>query len=183
VGVIDSFDATKQRANIVISYQRIIRDSAGKETRKNYQPLINCPVMYLRGGTGRITLPITKGDPCIILFCDRDIDNWLESGVIAGPNSDRLHDMNDALALVGLSFSSNVVSGYIQNGISIKFSTSEISLEDKIKIAVASQTLKDALDSLCTALTSWIDTHGDSPNAGTVSAINSAKAKIDAVLK
>lgn len=61
--------------------------------------------------------------------------------------------------------------------------TSIVSVEDKIKIEVSGVTLKTALDALCNALTSWVDTSGDTPNPATIAALVAAKALIDGVLK
>jgi hypothetical protein len=44
-------------------------------------------------------------------------------------------------------------------------------------------TLKTVLDALCTALTSWVDTRGDSPNPATVALITAVKLQADTLLE
>ena len=41
------------------------------------------------------------GDPCLLIFCDFCLDGWLESGQPVVPPSPRMHDLSDAIALVG----------------------------------------------------------------------------------
>ena len=55
------------------------------------------------------------------MFCDRDIDLWLESGITnSPPNSDRTHDISDAVVLVGLNPVSKPISGYATDSIVTK---------------------------------------------------------------
>lgn len=200
VGTVQAFDATKQMVTVTLNYKRVVRDNLGNETPIAYQPLIQCPVMVLTGGTGAITMPIAVGDTCIVLFADRDIDNWVQYGVTENtPNSQRVHDMNDAIAIVGINPLSKLIKSYVTDGIKIFLGDNYIlidankiklikgnnivKIENKISLSVGGQTLVAAIDSLCTALTSWVDTHGDSPNGGTIAAINAAKAEVDAVLE
>ncbi len=75
-----------------------------KDVIVDYPVLVRVPVIVLNGGGGYTTYPIFSGDQCLLMFCDRDIDLWLEKGVTnSPPNSDRIHDLSDAVALVGLS--------------------------------------------------------------------------------
>ena len=84
---------------------------------------------------------------------------------------------------MGIRSTQNKISDYNTAGPEIRQVTARVSVEDKIRIEVAAVTLKTALDALCAALTSWVDTRGDAPNSGTVAAINAAKAQIDGILK
>lgn len=189
IGTIQSFDATKQTASISLNFLRKIKGGApigenGSSDRTLvYPPLVNCPVVVLRGGTGALTLPIQKGDTCLVLFCDRDIDTWYSSGQIAAPNSDRMHDLSDGIAIVGLSSALNPLSNYNTNGPELRKGANVVAVEDAILIKANLVTLKTALDSLCNSLLTWVDTHGDTPNGGTIAAITASKLLIDTVLK
>jgi len=68
-----------------------------------YPVLVNVPVFTYQGGGAYIQMPIAVGDSCLLLFCDRDMDVWFETGQIAPPNSDRVHSINDAIAIVGIN--------------------------------------------------------------------------------
>ena len=184
VATVQLFDASKQMITATLNYVRVVRDNQGNETLVKYQPLIQCPVMILQGGAGGVTMPIAAGDPCIILFADRDIDNWIQYGTLNGaPNSMRLHDMNDAIAICGINPLSKSISSYLTDGVKIFNGTSFITIRNKISLSVGGNKLITALDNLCTALSSWVDTHGDTPNPATVTAINNVKTLLDGILE
>ena len=184
VATVQAFNATNQTVTATLNYVRVVRDNQGNETLVKYQPLIQCPVMILQGGQGGMTMPIAKDDPCIILFADRDIDNWIQYGTLNGaPNSMRLHDMNDAIAICGINPLSRSIASYLTDGVKIFNGTSFITIRNKISLSVGGNKLVTALNNLCTALTSWIDTHGDGPNPATVTAINNVKTLIDGILE
>lgn len=46
--------------------------------------------------------PINKGDGCLIIFLDTDFSAWLEGGYLSVPSSSRLHNLNDAIAVMGV---------------------------------------------------------------------------------
>jgi len=74
-----------------------------------YPALVNVPVFTYQGGGTYIQMPIAVGDSCLLLFCDRDMDVWFETGQIAPPNSDRVHNINDAIAIVGINNLQNLL--------------------------------------------------------------------------
>lgn len=208
LGTIRSFDAEKQTAQISINYKRVItRPSRGVGILSgnvyiDYPVLVNCPVVFLFGGQGNLTFPIAAGDTCLVLFADRDIDAWFSSGQDSAPNSDRMHDLSDGIALVGIRSALNAMADYLENGVQLRHvdarlvllgeestptatlmtADSKVAAEDKVRIEAGVNNLKTALDSLCSALTAATIT-GGAFSAGTITAINNAKAAIDAVLK
>lgn len=107
IGTIQSFNSSRQTAEISINYKRKI----GSEN-KDYPLLLDCPVFVLSGGQSYLTLPVAKGDTCVVLFCDRDIDTWFSSGQVTTPNTDRIHDLSDAIAFVGIRSTINFLSDY-----------------------------------------------------------------------
>lgn len=95
---------------VAVSFQKIIRGIVPIPNSNimgdqiiNYPALVNVPVFLYQGGGAYIKMPIAVNDPCLLLFCDRDMDNWFQSGQVAPPNSDRVHSINDAIALVGIN--------------------------------------------------------------------------------
>ena len=78
----------------------------------SYPLLIDCPIIVIGGGTAHATFPITKGDECLLLFNDRDIDNWYSTGQVGPLASSRLHGFADAFALVGVKSTPNLLTGY-----------------------------------------------------------------------
>lgn len=113
IGIIQGFDATNQTATIEIASKQIASiDTKNNRTLKDFPILLECPVMVLSGGNSRITFPIEIGDTCIILFNDREIDNWFVDGNIQAPSTLRKHDLSDGLAIVGIRNLQNAIGDY-----------------------------------------------------------------------
>lgn len=68
----------------------------------NYPTLIDSPVIFLGGGNSAMTFPIAAGDECLVLFNDRNMDNWFTGGMGAAVATPRLHAFADAIIIVGL---------------------------------------------------------------------------------
>ena len=134
IGTITSFDPDTQTAEVRLNYKKL---NLYDGTIKDYQPLLQCPVIVLGGGEGYISFPISSGDTCIVLFCDREIDTWIANGGVNPPQSNRVHDMNDAIALVGIRNSQNAITDYSENGIKISYGGGTILLDSTGTITVS----------------------------------------------
>jgi len=141
IGIVESFNADKQTVTASIAYKRtrLKRQSSGVYTEEEikYPLLIDCPVVILRGGVASLTLPIKKGDTCLLLFNDRDIDRWFESGQLQAPATSRLHSFTDAMALVGIFHSENSLEDYDETRVALNHGDA--------KIAVGGTVLKKVL--------------------------------------
>lgn len=168
VGTIQSFDKLNQTATVLVNFQKIIRGvnplnnvAGSSDMLVDYPTLVNVPIIFLNGGGGYLTFPITAGDTCLLLFCDRDMDVWLDTGQVAPPNSDRVHDINDAVALVGIRDFQNVLSGYSDSQVVLGFPTGLISVTDRTGERLAqSGDLKVTARS--TAPSGWVLAYGQS---------------------
>lgn len=107
IGTIQSFDNAKKTATIQLLFKRNIPGRVA-----SYPTLVDCPVFTLQGGGGSLQMPIQAGDTALVLFADRDIDNWFCSGSEAVPATARTHDLSDAIALVGLNAENSDLSDY-----------------------------------------------------------------------
>lgn len=125
VGEIVSFNASNQTAEVQI---KMLKPYNGE--LKSYPILIDCPCIVLGGGKGRITFPIQAGDSCVVLFNDRDIDNWFSGGQTMQPRTNRMHSFSDAIALVGVHNKQNKISDYLNDGTEFKYGNSTIKLQD-----------------------------------------------------
>lgn len=140
IATIKTFNATQQTAVAECVYKRTYFDpnpatGVYGPTLVDYPLLADCPVICLGGGTGALTFPIAAGDECLVLFNDRDIDNWF-AGAKGGPvATDRAHSFSDGIILVGLRSAANVIPTYSTNSIDLrnKAGTRKVSIyEDKI---------------------------------------------------
>lgn len=107
LGTIQSFNSALQTAEISINYKRKVGDEYIE-----YPLLVDCPVVFLTGGVARLTFPVAQGDTCLVLFCDRDIDTWFDSGQVTEPNSRRIHSLNDGIAIVGIRSKLNPIENF-----------------------------------------------------------------------
>lgn len=175
VGRIETYDATKQIADVQISVLRQTPDGT-----ITYPILSQCPVLVLGGGKGRVTFPIVKGDTCLVLFNDRDIDNWFTAGATTVPNSPRTHDLSDGLVIVGFRNLSNKLSGISTTDTELSQGSAVVGMDDhKISIRNDVTSLYAQLDEtlhqmerLCSGLFFWVNTDGTTPNASTKTVIS-----------
>jgi len=108
IGTIQSFNALLQTATATINYQKTFftlnkLTQQYEPTMKPYPTILDCPIVVLSGGSTALTFPIAKGDQCLILFNDRDMDNWFSGSSTSGVATARLHSFSDAIILVGLN--------------------------------------------------------------------------------
>ncbi|MBO7735895.1 MAG: hypothetical protein J6S67_25220 [Methanobrevibacter sp.] len=137
IGEIVSFNPSTQTAEVQIKMSKIEDDEI-----KEYPILIDCPCVILSGGKGSLTFPIEAGDSCLVLFNDRDIDNWYSGGQKMPPRTPRMHNFADAIALVSVRNKQNKISNYLSTGTELKYGNSTIKLEDgKVTVTNGSSTV------------------------------------------
>ena len=86
-GTVVSFDAETQTAVI----QPTIKTSSDVEF-----PLLRDVPVFMP-----VSFEIQEGDACLVIFADRDIDAWFETGEAEVPPSSRMHSLSDGFAFVG----------------------------------------------------------------------------------
>lgn len=148
VGTIVSFDSDKQTANVSINYKKVLKKRNATGTKEftdvivEYPILLECPVVVLNGGGAYVSFPITAGDSCVVLFCDRDIDTWHEKGsAVNPPTSERLHDLSDAMALVGVNSLKDAIDDYESNKLKITYGGAVITIDSTGNIVIEGTTV------------------------------------------
>lgn len=115
LGKIKTFYDDKQSADIQID---------------GYPLISGVPVSFISGANFSIQIPVEEGDDCIVLFCDGDLDNWVEgNGYIPAFSQDR-HGLNGAVALLGIKNILTKVENYITSGIRIKYKNTILEISD-----------------------------------------------------
>lgn len=110
-GVIQSFNP--EDITCVVQPSLMGQDT-GSDNNKESNPLqllTDVPVVFPRGGGCTLTFPISPGDECLIIFADRCIDFWWQSGGVQEPVSNRMHSLSDAFVIVGAQSQANKISG------------------------------------------------------------------------
>lgn len=106
----------KVNSNQTCEIQIQVKRRVGETETVNYPLLVDCPYFVLSGGGSYIDMPIKPGDFCLILFNDRNIDTWWDTGNVAEPPDRRKHSLSDGFALVGVNTKDGA---FQQNGNSI----------------------------------------------------------------
>lgn len=141
IGTITSFSPTFQTAQATINYTKTFLkvDAIGDTTvtPTNYAQLIDCPVISLGGGGGALTFPIEAGDECLVLFNDRDFDNWFNGSSNSAPSTPRTHAFADAIILVGIRSLANVLISYDTDAVALRYQGNTIKIySNRIEISV-----------------------------------------------
>ena len=97
-------------------------------------PITQVPLIILGAGGGHITMPNPVGTICLLLFLDRNIDNFMETGEQYVPDTARMHDFTDAIALTTFTTLANPIQNYDENAITISYQNANIKVKDEIVI-------------------------------------------------
>ena len=130
VGKIVSFDADNQTAQAEMLVQKSVNGQIIE-----YPVLVDCPVFVISGGKACITLPVTAGDSCLVLFNDEDMDNWFATGSKQEANTNRHHSFTDALIMVGFRHQANKIANYSATNMQLRMGSIMVDIgEDKAEI-------------------------------------------------
>jgi hypothetical protein len=125
-GVIQKYDFKKQQADIKIN----LLEAFGEQTIK-YPIIANVPVLVNRSGGATISLPVKKGDTCLVIFFDRDIASWLKGGNDLKPKTTRQHHITDAVAIMGLVPFSKLATVKNNDDVTIQYDGTEIAIKPR----------------------------------------------------
>ncbi len=151
IATVQSFDPDAQTISATINYSQtyFTQTNVGKleEKTQEYPILVDVPVISLCGGSSYLSFPIEKGDQALILFNDRDIDNYVKGAFSGAPATSRLHSMSDGIAIVGL----NKISTFDETHAKIQWGDNgpEVGVsETKVLVKNTIGTLNDLLQEL-----------------------------------
>ncbi|MBC7074655.1 MAG: hypothetical protein H5T98_01005 [Syntrophomonadaceae bacterium] len=102
-GIIQSFNAAEQTVVVQPAIRAIQFDKDGVSTNVDLPVLLDCPVQFPSGGGFTLTFPVAQGDECLIVFANRCIDAWWQSGGVQNQAVMRMHDLSDGFAVLGFS--------------------------------------------------------------------------------
>jgi len=99
-GIIQSYNPATVTCTVLPAIKGNDKGGAGTES-VDLPLLVDVPIVFPRGGGCTLTFPVKKGDECLLIFADRCIDFWWQSGGVQEPVDSRQHDLSDAFAIVG----------------------------------------------------------------------------------
>lgn len=115
-GKITAYDSTRGRATILPLVQHAHVGEDGERVVKSLPEVHEVPIMFYGPARGRISVPVAVGDLCIMWCCSSSLDQLLQRGDVSkpvDPKDDRRHDLNDAIAMVGFSTSTDCPTDYV----------------------------------------------------------------------
>lgn len=115
-GIITGFNASTQTATVQPAIKMVMVD--GKN--QNLPLCLDVPVHVYQGGKFAITMPVTAGDECLLVFGERCIDGWFSGGSTSLPEDYRMHDYSDGFAIVGFSSNPKKISAYSTNSAQLR---------------------------------------------------------------
>jgi len=146
-GIIESFDTSNQTAEVSPAIRMRV-SIEGEDTQFIDLPkIIQVPLVFPYAATAgfALTLPVKKGDSCLLVFSQRAIDNWHDKGGIQTPEvegvSGRHHDLTDAFAIMAPAAIPDVLGSWQSDAIELrnKARTSRLTVTDsKVETKVAS---------------------------------------------
>lgn len=130
-GIVQKFNISDQTAEVQPAIKRMLRtEENDKEilVPRALPVLINVPVIFPMGGGFTLTFPVNPGDECLLMFCERSIDLWLNQGGVQNPSARRFHSLSDAFAIMGLHSRPKSISNYNNNAIELRTAGNKISI-------------------------------------------------------
>lgn len=115
-GHILAFDTRTQLAQVQIGVSS--RDRNGNEIIPD--PIIECPVEFSGGGGWSFEHKLVAGDEGLIIFSQRCLDGWIQTGGVANNPIARFHDKQDACFIPGVRSKPNAIKDFKNNGIRLR---------------------------------------------------------------
>lgn len=127
--IVESFDAGKQTVSVQPALTENIQAGNDDVKAVKLPILTDIPICFPRANGYCITLPVAKGDECLLVFADMCIDGWWQSGGVQDQMETRRHDLSDAFAIIGVTSQPRKVSAYSDNKLQIRTDSQNIVCE------------------------------------------------------
>ena len=147
-----SYNSSKQTATIQPLFQRLFADGSLVDLPQ----VTNVPVQHPRTANSFIHLPIKADDPCLLIFSQRSLDTWKQSGEIVDPDDDRIFDLSDAIAIPGLTHSGGEFAPENGDDVIIKNGDSSINVQEAGTFKIQGKDGNELID-LCVQLIGLIE--------------------------
>ena len=119
-GTVRSYDPAKGTVSVTpaLRLNRRLEDGSTKE--EQLPLLVDVPVVFPGGGGFALTFPLVDGDPVLVVFASRCIDQWWDTGNASLPGDARMHDLSDGFAIPGPRPRPNVLSSMSTSGAELR---------------------------------------------------------------
>ena len=101
-GIVESYDSETQTAIIRPAVKhRLVSSRAERSGAEGSPSSVSLPLLRDVPVFMPVPFEVHEGDACLVVFADRDIDSWFETGEAEVPPSGRMHSLSDGFAFVG----------------------------------------------------------------------------------
>lgn len=127
-GIIQSFDSTEQTVKVKLAVRENINQN-GKVVPTEIGVLVDVPILVPRAGGLAVTLPVSAGDECLVVFADMDYQAWWQSGGVQDQVRKRRHDLSDGFALLGPWSQPRVLSNYSTTSLQVRNEAGDVIID------------------------------------------------------
>lgn len=139
IGIIQEFYPETLTAKVLLVNKKTIgQNPDGTQNVRDYAPII-AKVCYCNPFC---TFPLTQGLECVVLFSDREIESWFINGDTNPRGYERMHDMTDAVAIVGIRSLPKMIE-ILADCLNLFYGSSNIALSENL-INITAQTVQAA---------------------------------------
>lgn len=136
-GRIEKYDYTQQRAEVKPLLKRAMKNG----TQLAYPNITDVPVCFPSGNNASITFPLSKGDSVLLLFSERSLNNWINTGNDSNTELDKLHCLTDCIALPGIIPFSSTSKASNNEDVEISYKNQKITIKSNGDIEIGTGTL------------------------------------------
>lgn len=112
---ITKFDKEKNTVNVTHSIKKWQIEKEGELTYLDVVEIFDVPVYAMRTHEYAETMPIRVDDLCLLVHCDRSTEEWIDGKEPAEPKSNRIHHIDDVVALIGCYPRTKAIEDWDQN--------------------------------------------------------------------
>ncbi len=149
-GRIESYDYRTCRATVKPLLKKVYADA----TVAAMAAIDSVPVVWPRGSGGGASFPLQRGDGVLLLFAERNLENFLVKGGDSIPADPRKFDLSDCIAIPGLE--SFTVAGVAPDNVNAWFrfggAAMKMTPDGRVAFGTPEAEVLDIIDSLIGAV-------------------------------
>lgn len=161
--IVTAVNLAKMTLEATPAIQGRYEDKDGNVNFTDMPPCLDVPICFPSCGSFLITFPIAIGDEVLLVFANRCIDSWWQSGGYSNkPMEFRMHDLSDGFAIPGPRSQPNVAGSINATDLQIRNNAGTVYLsigaDGKIGFKNAATDLKTVLSDLQGLLSTFMTT-------------------------
>lgn len=119
-GIIQAFDANTQLVTVKPAIREMLSFNGKPFEHISLPDLMMVPIILPRAGDFIVTMPVSIGDECLVIFGDMCYDTWWENGQVGNQIDLRRHDLSDGFAILGPWSKPREISNYSTDSVQIR---------------------------------------------------------------